>query len=376
MLCVTPLCSATAWFCTRVSRERKDDPKSQQMNAGRSASLCFFWDMQNCPVPSKGSSYECVNRIREAVLKGEKTAEVSFNAYCDVSKLSQETRQELARARVILRDVPSQKPAAADIRLLQDLLHHTMTHRSGIIVLISGDIDFAETVHDLVHTGGYKVILIHNRQTRPELRRNASKALEFEMVVRGSIVKTKNPSTGKKDPGKNPNDKKTNDIGIGGKNASKVGEKKDKSGRKKEDTSSNAASKSGSAAAKVKKKQSKESKQPKKQWPCESCGKTFAAQESRDKHVEATGHIVQWGCDDCGKAFQTEMALQQHQDATGHDQISCDECNAKFNSMRMLSQHMEVTGHAAYLLWSCPMCKDAPWPCLKDLLDHMRLDHI
>jgi rubrerythrin len=310
--------------------------------------------MQNCPVPSKGSPYECVNRIREVVLKGEKTTEVSFNAYCDVSKLSQDTRQELARARVILRDVPSQKPAAADIRLLQDMLHHTMTHRSGIIVLISGDIDFAETVHDLVHTGGYKVILIHNRQTRSELRRNASKALEFETVVGGAVQGNKNSSTGRKD----------------------ISGKKDKTGRKKESNNKNSADKSASVSSKSKKKESKQSKQPKKQWPCESCGKKFAAQESRDKHVEATGHVVQWGCDDCGKAFQSELALQQHQDATGHDQISCDECDAKFNSLRSLSQHMEATGHAAYLSWNCPICKDEPWPSLKDLLDHLRLDHV
>lgn len=327
-----------------------------------SSPLCFFWDAQNCPVPSKGSPYDCVNRIRGAVLKGEKTAEVSFNAYCDVSKLSQETRQELARARVIIRDVPSQKPAASDI-------HHTMTHRTGIIVLISGDIDFAETVHDLVHTGGYKVIVIHNKQARPELCRNASKALRFEDVVGDSGVgdhqlvdkgKPKNVGVEGKGGGKSKKDEgdksKKGKTELEGKNPSRRG-------------AGNDGKKNGGKAAK------KTSVARKQTWPCESCGKKFLSQEARDSHVEATGHSIQWNCEECSRAFQTEKALEQHQDATGHDQICCDDCGMRFNSLRSLSQHLDATGHGSHLFWSCPHCPNDTWDRLKEMLDHLRLDH-
>ena len=320
--------------------------------------LCFFWDLQNCAVPSKSSSYECVNKIRAVVPKGEKTIEVSFNAYADTSSLSQEVRQEFSRARVNLRDVPSQKPGAADIRLLQDILHHTMMHRSGIIVLISGDIDFAETVHDLVHTGGYHVVLVHNRQARPELCKNASKALNFEEIVGGVV------DGAKKEKKKEKDKTKPAKVGTAAKQ-SKPGEQVQE-GKKKKEEKKKEEKKSAPAAK----------KQPNaKRWPCQGCAKTFSSQESRDMHVEMTGHAVEWECQECGKVFQSERGLEQHQEATGHDQISCSECGSAFNSMRSLSQHLDATKHCSYMTWSCPQCGDT-WNRLKDVLDHVRLDHV
>jgi hypothetical protein len=336
------------------------------------SSLCFFWDVQNCPVPSRGSPYECVNRIRGAVLKGEKTTEISFNAYCDMGKLSQDMRQELSRARVNVRDVPSQKPAASDIRLLQDMLLHTMTHRSGIIVLISGDIDFAETVHDLVHTGGYKVILIHNKQARQELCRNASKALRFEDVVGDASVGERSFEKGRKELD-NGFLKKSDDGKSSGKGKKSGSESpaKSKNGPKKGDFE---GKRNDSSAGKDGKKNGTRNTR-KQYWPCESCGKKFLSQEARDSHVEATGHSIQWICEECSKAFQSEKGLEQHQDATGHDQICCDDCGNIFNSMKSLSQHMDATGHGSQLSWSCPHCRGETWDRLKELLDHLRLDH-
>ncbi len=58
-------------------------------------------------------------------------------------------------------------------------------------------------MHDLVHTGGYKVILIHNRQARPELCKNASSALSFEDIVIGKH--TGNPTGGEKKPANRAN---------------------------------------------------------------------------------------------------------------------------------------------------------------------------
>lgn len=107
-------------------------------------SLAFFWDMQNCSVSKQTASYEICSKIRRVVGADMKTKEVGFNAYVDVSSLNSNQRLELARARhnllnnrVTLRDVPSSKQGAADIRLLQDILHHTMVNKSGIVVLIS-----------------------------------------------------------------------------------------------------------------------------------------------------------------------------------------------------------------------------------------------
>ena len=80
-------------------REQHHEQVNSQEKKKKKTSLplCFFWDLQNCAVPSKSSPYECVNKIRGVVPKGEKTVEVSFNAYADTSSLSQEVRQEFSR---------------------------------------------------------------------------------------------------------------------------------------------------------------------------------------------------------------------------------------------------------------------------------------
>ena len=202
--------------------------------------------------------------------------------------------------------------------------------------MISGDIDFAETVHDLVHTGGYKVILIHNKQARPELRRNASKALLWTDVVGGTTNGRKTGTSREK--AKNSTGKKQFGEGCG------QNERKAK----------------GKAKA----------------WTCAGCSRKFGTPEARDMHLAATGHAIQWTCGDCGKVFRRKEELQQHEKDVKHNLIACDECNASFVSLHLLAQHLDVTDHASYLVWPCPICKDEPWSNLKDLLDHLRLDHI
>ncbi|KAI3656895.1 hypothetical protein MP638_001387 [Amoeboaphelidium occidentale] len=217
-----------------------------------------------------------------------------------------------------------------------------MTHRSGIIVLISGDIDFAETLHDLVHTGGYTVILIHNGHARLELRNNASELRDFEDVVSDNSLITKKFTT--------PSKKAATEESL---------------------------------------------------WSCEVCGKTFASQKARDSHVEATGHLNECNecgktfqsklslkqhqdslmhgsvkCNECGKEFQSSKSLEQHQNATGHISVSCDDCGNIFTSLQRIHQHMARKNHSGSSSWECRQCPDdAPWYSLSDLLDHLRLDH-
>lgn len=378
-------------------------------------SLCFFWDIQNCPVPTKRSPYECVSLIRDAVFKGDKTAEVGFNAYCDSSTLSHDTRQELSRARVHVRDVPSKKKGAADLCLQQDILRHTMTHRSGIIVLISGDVDFAETVHDLVRMGNYRVILIHNKQARPELCKNATKALKFEDVVSGGTIdkggaavkvkgdgnpkvksdgksKEKVASAGASSPKVKGNSKSKEKVASASASSSKVkgngsskgsGKPKEKGGDKSKEKSDGAKLKGDKSKPKEKGEdrskpkadvaERRQQRQPRqRKWCCPECEKTFAAEESLSQHVEMTGHAVSWDCEECGKTFQSESAMQQHKDATGHDQIVCTDCGKEFLSENSLAQHLDATGHCANMVWMCPRCNGETWSSLRGLLVHLQ----
>lgn len=317
------------------------------MNAHKE-SLCFFWDLQNCAIPSKIAPYDCVTRVRSTVLKLQSEvmatttsmAEVSFNAYCDVSCLSQDVRQELSRARVTIRDVASRKAGAADILLLQDILRHAMTHRTGLIVLISGDIDFAETVHDLVHTGGYKVILIHNKQARMELRKNASKAVSFDEIVKSS-GNTPNGNTSNSSDSNNSNNS----------NNSKKSSSSNEGSSKREDNKS--------------KGEGNRKKDPSK--------KGSATATSSTTRPTSQVAISTWNCNECGKSFQSEASLDQHSTATGHEaKVPCPECQKLFGNLNSLAQHIEATKHCKNTKWRCPRCKNEKFKSLKKLLAHLQ----
>jgi hypothetical protein len=279
-------------------------------------------------------------------------------------------------------------------------------HRSGVIVLISGDIDFAETVHDLVHTGGYEVVLVHNRQTRKELCQNASKALSFESIVGNSEAiggkKSRHCPGGhgtlksfthrdgfncnlcsrafpagtavygcrKCDGGydecqscytKAPDSKLPHDCSqdktTRTKSSDGKGENKSKGGPPNKSAVPKAPSKT----------------QKKGQFPCTGCDKVFASAESRDQHAEATGHASE--CDECGRVFQSENALKQHQTATGHEQMwDCNECGKEFRGLLNLARHLDATQHNRAESWNCDIC-DKAFDRLMDCLDHERLDH-
>ena len=146
--------------------------------------ICYFWDIQNCAVPRNFSPYEVAVKLRDLASNSSEHIELGFYCYCDLKQTDLATRQEFARARVTIKDVPSSKPGAADMKMLQDIQRHTLTNKSGVIVLITGDVDFAETIFDLVNSGGYKVILIHNQQARKELTKNASISIDFYTALK------------------------------------------------------------------------------------------------------------------------------------------------------------------------------------------------
>jgi uncharacterized LabA/DUF88 family protein/uncharacterized C2H2 Zn-finger protein len=139
-----------------------------------------FWDIENCAIPKNLSIAQCVSLIRNALRQlAFLSGTYDIRAYCKVDELPKPKRLEFERACVDLRDVASSKPGAADMKLLQDISSFALKHKPCVIVLISGDVDFTETLVDL-RSHGYRIVLFHNQMARKELLGAADVCISFD----------------------------------------------------------------------------------------------------------------------------------------------------------------------------------------------------
>ncbi len=149
----------------------------------------IFWDIENCQPPKGLSVVDCATRIRDAT-----SAYGEFRAYCDVKRVSDQRRQECQRAGVVLVDVPSRKANAADLQLQNGIMEYVMNLKQqgssgAVIVLVSGDIDFAP-VGLLLKRHDFEFVLVHNQQANRDLIRAASSCFSFEEVVSHGMTTT------------------------------------------------------------------------------------------------------------------------------------------------------------------------------------------
>ncbi|XP_070579457.1 meiosis regulator and mRNA stability factor 1-like [Ptychodera flava] len=170
--------------CLPSSQDRKTPPTQEQCIAAavqaalaksETSSSCtvsseslpaigVFWDIENCPVPNSKSALAVVQKIRERFFQGHREAE--FMCVCDINKENSQVIQELNDAQVTVAHINATAKNAADDKLRQSLRRFSDTHSvPSTVVLISGDVNFANDLSDLRHRHNFKVILIH----RPEV---------------------------------------------------------------------------------------------------------------------------------------------------------------------------------------------------------------
>ncbi|XP_077980745.1 meiosis regulator and mRNA stability factor 1-like isoform X2 [Glandiceps talaboti] len=178
----------TEWMvaqqCLPSSHDRKTPPTQEQCLAAavqvalaksETSSMCtvsseslpaigVFWDIENCPVPSNKSALTVVQKIRDRYFHGHREAE--FMCVCDINKENAHVIQELNDAQVTVAHINATAKNAADDKLRQSLRRFADTHSSpATVVLISGDVNFANDLSDLRHRHNLNIVLIH----RPEV---------------------------------------------------------------------------------------------------------------------------------------------------------------------------------------------------------------
>ncbi|XP_033107994.1 meiosis regulator and mRNA stability factor 1-like [Anneissia japonica] len=141
-----------------------------------------FWDIENCSVPRGRSALVLVQRIRDQFFGGHREAE--FMCVCDINKESNSVIQELNDAQVTVAHINATAKNAADDKLKQSLRRFADTHNPpATVVLISGDVNFANDLSDLRHRNGLKIILVHRQDSSDALTTCANETVQYSDLL-------------------------------------------------------------------------------------------------------------------------------------------------------------------------------------------------
>ncbi|KAJ4961623.1 hypothetical protein NE237_021533 [Protea cynaroides] len=123
--------------------------------------VAIFWDIENCNVPRGIDAENVSGNVRKALSEVDIKCIKNFTAYGDCNELPKQVRAALQLTGVNVVDVPHVKDGAADRAILNDThLFASDNPPSATLVLISGDVDFAETLHKLGQRGHTIILLI------------------------------------------------------------------------------------------------------------------------------------------------------------------------------------------------------------------------
>jgi hypothetical protein len=159
--------------------------------------ISFFWDIENVPIPKGQKPFDIVQRIRQKFVIEPGLQEADFSCYCDSAMISESNQISLHHANVRIIHVPDRKPGAADRQIMLDLARFERVHRPpATAVLISGDIDFVGTLSGLRHQAGFRVIVIHNKPAKEELKLTADAHYPWELFAESLHEQQQQPIIG------------------------------------------------------------------------------------------------------------------------------------------------------------------------------------
>ena len=145
--------------------------------------VAIFWDIENCPPPSKMSGIAVERQLRKALRQYGRIYQV--NAYAEMIKIPQELRVELQRSGIHLIDTPHVKEKeVADFAIITDMF--VFAHKNAPpqhIALISGDSGFAYSLAKLRQLDYRVVLIVPPSGVSSILREQADMILEWNEVM-------------------------------------------------------------------------------------------------------------------------------------------------------------------------------------------------
>jgi hypothetical protein len=290
--------------------------------------ISFFWDIENVPIPKGQRPFDIVQRIRQKLVIEPGLQEADFSCYCNITTIPQENQQSLSHAAVRLVHIPDRKSNAADRQILLDLDRFERVHKPpATVVLISGDIDFVGKLSDLRHHARFRVIVIHNRPAKQELKATVNEHYPWELFTQPQqpinvqngfdlVVNERNPRTAE------PNRSRRSSRGHSARRRDPSPFLYSANVPKPIITNSNV-----------------------KKYPCPICTSEFESVPSLRQHQMAKNHLFRCGV--CDESFISTESQKQHQKDKKHYVLDykCQQCNRYFAQIESLNQHQQATGH-------------------------------
>ena len=173
----------------RVKRMVGPSPSAQPTS---SAPLLILWDLENCSVPAATTPWSVASSILGSLRSCGYTGPVKeLAAYGDFSLMRPATRRQLQATGWRCIDVPSGRKDAADRALQLDLLMYAReVPPPACVLLISGDRDFAPSMHRLSQLN-YTTLLaapVATASVAKELTSSASRVFDWASLACGLVV--------------------------------------------------------------------------------------------------------------------------------------------------------------------------------------------
>ncbi|KAL8150332.1 hypothetical protein V2J09_020140 [Rumex salicifolius] len=154
--------------------------------------ISVWWDIENCQVPKGCDVLAITPNISSALAKMSYCGSITISAYGDTSRIPLLVQQNLNSTGIKLNHVPAGAKDASDKKILVDMLFWAFeNHAPATYLLISGDRDFANALHQL-RMKGYNILLAQPNKASAALKSAAKSVWLWSSLVTGGSPIEKN----------------------------------------------------------------------------------------------------------------------------------------------------------------------------------------
>ena len=150
--------------------------------------LGIFWDIDNCPIPLTASASAVVAQIRQFIAKCHPECGYAkeFVVATDTKRLSEQIADSFNNNGIVISHVNAGAKNAADDKLQEHIDHFidNFADKSPVVVIISGDINFAKTIRN-ARKKNIVVVLVFGDYCSPDLKTCANESYSFADIIDG-----------------------------------------------------------------------------------------------------------------------------------------------------------------------------------------------
>nr|XP_043623220.1 uncharacterized protein LOC122595007 [Erigeron canadensis] len=180
-------------FSTTSSSSTPQDSSYHRRNQDemRNVRVSVWWDFENCQVPCNVNVFKVTQYITSAVRNVGIKGPLHITAFGDVVQLSRSNQEALSSTGINLTHIPNGGKNSADRSLLVDLMYWVSQNPPPAhLFLISGDRDFASTLHRL-RMSNYNILLASPDNAPAVLCSAASIMWQWTSLVKGENLNGK-----------------------------------------------------------------------------------------------------------------------------------------------------------------------------------------